>query len=74
MPMSPDNKRNLLPGGATISKNSPHISDWPLVQYVYLVNILEKIYLQSVLQFEMNDWNLKQVKTVNSPYVFNNVT
>ena len=30
MPMSPDNKKNLLPGGATISKNSPHISDWPL--------------------------------------------
>ena len=30
MPMSHDRKQNLLPGGATISKNSPHISDWPL--------------------------------------------
>ena len=36
MPMSPDNKQNLLPGGATISKNSPHISDWPLDQHVRL--------------------------------------
>ena len=32
MPMSHDSKQNLLPGGATISKNSPHISDWPLDQ------------------------------------------
>ena len=30
MPMSHNSKQNLLPGGATISKNSPHISDWPL--------------------------------------------
>ena len=30
MPMCHDSKQNLLPGGAKISKNSPHISDWPL--------------------------------------------
>ena len=37
MPMSHDSKQNLLPWGATISKNGPHISDWPL-DHAFAVN------------------------------------
>ena len=37
MPMSNDSNQNLLPWGATISKNSPHISDWPLDHDNFLI-------------------------------------
>ena len=44
MPMIHDSKQNLLPGGATISKNSPHISDWPLDHKVFSIHVYTRHY------------------------------